>query len=146
MKIAPVIWFALAVVLMGLGHVLCPVAIWINGPWRWLGLLPIAVGLVLPLYHALVFVRAGTSFKPFTEPDRLVTSHMYRFSRNPMYLGLGLMLGGLAIILGSVTPLVVVVLFLLAIDRLVIPHEQRMLEARFGQAYRDYRQRVRRWV
>lgn len=146
MKIAPAIWFALAVLVMGLAHAWVPLAVWITGPWRWCGLGLMAIGLVMPLYHALVFTRAGTSFRPFTRPNCLVTSHLYRVTRNPMYLGLALMLVGLAITLGSFSPLIVVILFVVAIDRLVIPHEQRMLEKRFGRAYRDYRQRVRRWL
>ena len=82
--------------------------------------------------------------KPFEESRQLIETGPFRFSRNPMYLGLLLILAGTFILLGSLGPMVVLVFVWLIMSQFVAL-EERALEARFGDACRRYKSRVRRW-
>jgi protein-S-isoprenylcysteine O-methyltransferase Ste14 len=93
------------------------------------------------------FVRAGTPVRPFTQqPAALVTGGMFRLSRNPMYLGLVLALAGAALSLVSPLALLAAPVYGWWVQRRFIEREERLLEERFGNAYRAYCLRVRRWV
>jgi protein-S-isoprenylcysteine O-methyltransferase Ste14 len=92
------------------------------------------------------FDRRGTPVHPFHQPTALVTDGAYRFTRNPMYLGLVAALLGTAVWLGSLTPFVVVPSFMVVMQELFIKHEERRLTEVFGQAYVEFRKRVRRWI
>lgn len=94
----------------------------------------------------LWFRRAGTSPIPFKPSTELVTDGPYRISRNPMYLGQALLHSGLALAFAVIWALILLPLAILAVDRHAIAREEPYLERRFGEAYRDYRGRVRRWV
>ena len=142
----PPFWFLLAVGAMAALHLAAPVARLIPSPWNWLGLLPLGGGMVLTLTAAGLFKRRGTGIKPFSPVTTLVTTGPYRFTRNPMYLGLVLMLIGLALTLGTLSPWLIVPLFAWWIDRRFIRHEEAMLEERFGAEYEQLRHRVRRWL
>jgi protein-S-isoprenylcysteine O-methyltransferase Ste14 len=142
----PPFWFALAVAAMVALHLALPLARLIPPPWKWVGVLPLLAGLSLTLAAARIFRLRGTGIKPFSPATTLVTSGPYRFTRNPMYLGLVLMLIGLATLLGSLTPWLVIPPFAWWIDRRFIRHEEAMLETHFGQAFADLRRRVRRWL
>jgi protein-S-isoprenylcysteine O-methyltransferase Ste14 len=105
-----------------------------------------AVALVATARAALA--AAGTTFTP-TAPDRsshLVTSGVYRFTRNPMYLGMLLALLAIAAVLANPFCLVLSALFVAYMNRLQITPEERILGARFGPAYEAYASRVRRWL
>jgi protein-S-isoprenylcysteine O-methyltransferase Ste14 len=111
-----------------------------------LALLGAGTGLVIAARVDLA--RAGTTFNP-TAPDRtsdLVTSGVYRFTRNPMYLGMLFALLALAAWLSSAYTLVLPAVFVVYLDRLQIEPEERVLRARFGPAYNAYVARVRRWI
>jgi protein-S-isoprenylcysteine O-methyltransferase Ste14 len=125
---------------------LFPVRRIIPFPWDLLGLIPLALGAVLNLSADNAFRRAKTTVKPFEESAALVTDGVYRISRHPMYLGFVLILLGVAILLGSLTPFLIVPIFAIVIDRRFIVVEERMLAEKFGQAWLDYKARVRRWV
>lgn len=92
------------------------------------------------------FRRAGTSMIPFNPTTALVTSGAYRFSRNPMYLGMAAFYVGIAVAAGLIWALFLLPLVILAIDRLVIAREEPYLQRKFGEAYTDYRSRVGRWI
>jgi protein-S-isoprenylcysteine O-methyltransferase Ste14 len=93
-----------------------------------------------------LFRRAGENPEPWTGTATLVTAGIYRFTRNPMYLGMALAQLGLAFLLGSIGALLTLPLAALAIDRFVIPAEEAYLHRTLGQAYDAYRLRVRRWL
>ncbi len=94
------------------------------------------------------FVRAGTTMDPRKPADAasLVTGGLYQFSRNPMYFGLALILSSLMLWLGSAWGLLALALFVACIGKLQILPEERVLEEKFGDDYRAYRSRVRRWL
>jgi protein-S-isoprenylcysteine O-methyltransferase Ste14 len=94
----------------------------------------------------LSFNRAGTSLVPIRPSAALVTTGPYRFTRNPMYLGMAFLYLAFALGLGFVWPLIVLPLVLVAVDRLLIAREEAYLVRRFGQSYRDYLKATRRWL
>jgi protein-S-isoprenylcysteine O-methyltransferase Ste14 len=94
----------------------------------------------------LSFRRAGTSMVPFNPSTALVTSGPSRLTRNPMYLGMAFLYIGLALALGVIWALIFLPLVIAAVDRLVIVREEAYLVRKFGQPYRDYMARVRRWL
>jgi len=92
--------------------------------------------------------RANTAWGPMS-PERttsLVTSGVYGFSRNPMYLGMLLLLIGWAVLLATPAALAMAVVFVLYLDRFQIGPEERVLTRVLGQEYLDYMARVRRWL
>ncbi len=96
---------------------------------------------------AMVFFRrAGTSMVPMNPTTALVTSGPYRFTRNPMYVGMAFLYVALAFAFGVIWALVFLPIVIVVIDRFVIAREEPYLERKFGQAYRDYKARVRRWL
>lgn len=106
----------------------------------------ILVGLLLLVVANGLFTRAGTDVIPFRNVSTLVTHGVYRYSRNPMYLGMVLVLAGCAVTVGALTALAVPVLFVLIIDRRFIRAEEQMLSELFPEEYAAYCARVRRWV
>ena len=125
---------------------LCPGGQIIKLPWALLGLLPAALGLALSIVADQAFKKHETTVKPFQESTALVTGGAYAISRHPMYLGFTLMLLGLAIFMGELTPFLVVPLFVVLMELVFIRVEERMMEAQFGQSWRDYKRKVRRWI
>ena len=94
----------------------------------------------------MLFVKAGTTVKPFHESSELVVMGPFGVTRNPMYLSMTVFLLGLAILLGSLTPFFVLPFFVWIINTRFIRVEESMLEQRFGDSYRAYKARVRRWI
>ncbi len=110
------------------------------------GWLLVAAGVSLSLAAVSAFRRLGTSPNPTRPTTALAWTGPYRFTRNPMYVGLALMSAGVAGIANALWPLVLLPLVLAGVRRLVIDREERYLDAKFGEDYRRYRQRVRRWL
>jgi protein-S-isoprenylcysteine O-methyltransferase Ste14 len=115
-------------------------------PWNCAGLAPLAIGVWLLLAGSGRFRRIGTNIKTFNEPGVLVTDGLFRFSRNPMYLGFVLALLGAAMLLGTASPFVMPILFALIADLWYIRFEERALRRKFGEAYEAYARRTRRWI
>lgn len=106
------------------------------------------LGLLLDALCVAAFFRAKTTVSPL-KPERtqkLVVEGFYRFSRNPMYLGMLIILVGAFISLGEGVNFVFVALFVLLLNELQIKPEERVLEEKFGNDYRIYKKRVRRWI
>ena len=112
----------------------------------WLGGALVVVGLALAVAAAVEFRRARTTLIPHEEPSAIVTSGVYRFSRNPIYLGDALILAGLGLRWDSVLALGLVPVFVAVITaRFILPEEGR-LGARFGAEFDAWAGRVRRWL
>lgn len=103
-------------------------------------------GLALIVWGAVVQRRAGTNIEPWKPTTQIVVSGPYRLTRNPMYLGMAVSNIGLAVAAGSIAALGTLLVCKMMIDRLVIDREEAYLEATFGDAYRAYKSRVRRWL
>jgi protein-S-isoprenylcysteine O-methyltransferase Ste14 len=117
-----------------------------NLAMRLVGVSLLLVGLLVNVLLDARFKRAGTTIKPFAEPSAFFIEGLYRYSRNPMYLAMGLALVGVVLILGALSPWLAVAAFLIVMDRHFIPAEEARLAARFGEDYARYRARVRRWI
>lgn len=139
--------FFLVALLLSLGlHYGIPVATVIAPPWSYFGIVLLVAGFTIAIVCAGAFARAKTAIRPFQESSVLVTSGFYRYTRNPMYLGMLLVLLGVDVFLGSISPFLVPPLFVWLIQQRFIRREEAMLEERFGDEYRGFRQRVRRWL
>ena len=106
------------------------------------------IGALFGAAGVFSFIRARTTVDPH-KPEKassLVTSGIYRITRNPMYVGLGIILGAWAIRLGSLLSMAGVVLFVLYITRFQIIPEERVMKEKFGEEFEEYRSKVRRWL
>ena len=113
---------------------------------QFIGLLFVAAGVGVMCFAAAIFTARDTTKNPQGDPTAFVVLSPYTWTRNPMYLGLATTLFGLAIFFGSIVMLLAPVVFFAVIDRMVIPREEETMERLFGQDYRDYMYRVRRWI
>lgn len=113
---------------------------------RPLGWLLVALGLALFFWALVTFRRHRTTVNPYKAAASLCTEGPFRFSRNPIYVGDWFILAGVSLLLATGWPLVFAPLIWAMLRYGVIRHEEAHLEARFGDAYRDYRSRVRRWL
>jgi len=103
-------------------------------------------GIALVAWSIVTLRRAGTTVQPHEAADRLVTDGPFRWRRNPIYIGDLLILLGLAELTHNIWFVILTPVLALALYWLAILPEERHLEARFGQAYRDYKERTRRWL
>ena len=142
----PPMYLGIAVLLMIGLHKVAPGKQIIPWPVRYLGIVPFAVGLWLVLWVNAIFRRVGTTIKPFEDSSALVTQGPFRVSRNPIYLGMSIALFGVAVLLGSLTPFLVVPLFAALIDARFVRAEEGILTKTFGRQFEDYMRRVRRWL
>lgn len=143
-SLPPVFYFATLAGMLIL-HFACPIAQWNLGMSRFVGLPFAVLGIVFVVTSVRQF-RSVTTLMPFEQPSALVTGGFFRVSRNPMYTGLLLSIVGAVIMLGSVTPALAIPCFVAVMQKRFIAHEERVLERSFGETYRAYRKRVRRWL
>ena len=111
-----------------------------------IGIAVFAVGSVIAGWGWSLFRRAHTTTTPGEASTTFVTSGPYRFSRNPMYVGLAIAYLGEAAILNQIWPVALWPLVIAYVNWVVIPVEERRLEDVFGAEYRRYRAAVRRWL
>ena len=141
----PTVLMAAALLMLGL-HFLSPVTQIVTGLWRLMGLLPLGLGLAINVVADKQFHQVDTTVRPFEQSNRLVMDGLYRFSRNPMYLGMVVVLVGVALLLGSLTPFGVIPAFIGWIQIQFIRHEEQKLSTQFGQDWLEYKARVHRWI
>lgn len=145
-RLLPPVYLLLAILWMLGLHFGLPLTRWIPWPWNLTGILPIVAGLTIVVIADQQFRRHGTTIKPFQPSSALVTDGVFRYSRHPMYLGLVVVLVGLGIGLASVTPLLVIPVFGWWMAVRFIRAEEASLVEQFGEAYLEYKRRVRRWL
>lgn len=105
-----------------------------------------AAGLAVDISATQRFMKAKTGIPPWTPATTIVSAGPYRFSRNPMYVGMALLYLGITIAAGIWWALAFGPVVLIAIDRLVIQREEAYLTAKFGDGYTSYKATVRRWL
>lgn len=113
---------------------------------RYIGLALTFVGFLLGIGAFLEFRKARTSLNPHGSARQLVTSGIYRFTRNPIYLGFLLMVVGIPLNSGLYWGIVLAPFYVYLMYRLIIQHEEAYLQRKFGKAYTGYTSRVRRWI
>jgi protein-S-isoprenylcysteine O-methyltransferase Ste14 len=145
-KALPPTYLLLALAVMAVLHLAFPVCRYGSFPLAFIGAAPLVLGVLLNVTADREFKRHETTVKPFQRSSALVTAFPFSVSRNPMYLGMALLLLGVALLLGTATALVPVVIFPFVVDRVFIRVEERMLAETFGREWEEYRARVRRWI
>jgi len=116
------------------------------GAWR-LGVLPMGVGVCIYLWCAADFVAAGRGTpNPADPPQLLVSRGLYRWTRNPMYVGVTLIVLGEGVVFDSLTLVLYAALLWCLFHLRVISYEERQLRRKFGASYEAYCQAVPRWI
>lgn len=113
---------------------------------RPLGWLLVGLGLALMVWTLVTFQRHRTTVNPYKAASSLCTGGPFRFSRNPIYVGDWFILAGVSLLLATWWPLLFAPLIWVMLRYGVIRHEEAHLEAKFGEPYRKYKTRVRRWL
>ncbi len=136
-----------ACVLLGLGlHGAYPIQL-VPDALRFLLALPFfAVGVGTVFSCATVFKKAKTEIKPWKTTSTIITTGVYGFSRNPIYCSFVLVGASVAFAVNSLWVVLSQVLLVVILNKLVIQKEERYLEQKFGDEYRAYKERVRRWI
>lgn len=127
-------------------HWLLPVARLVAWPWTLIGLVPLAMGLAVMIRGERQFKKTGTPVQPGSDPTTLVTSGVFSRTRNPMYLGIVLVLVGVAGLLGTLSPFVSPLVIGPVLSVRFIRREEASLRSTFGDAYDEYRDEVPRWL
>ncbi len=139
-------YFLLLLTLSVLFHFLLPIRVILQVPWTFFGIPVIGSGLVMAFWSRSLFIRNRTTLSPYESPGFLITTGPFRISRNPVYLAMAAILFGSAIVMGTLVTFIFPVLFIAIAGTLFIPDEEQELEKKFGEEYREYRGRVRRWI
>lgn len=113
---------------------------------QWAGVAVALIGLALIGVTLALFRRYRTRPEPWEPASALIAAGPYRFSRNPMYLGMAIAAAGIALFFESIAALALLAGVVLVIDRWVIAREEAYLARRFGDEFEGYRKRVRRWI
>lgn len=130
--------------------------IWYDSPWfsghlasreaMVLGGLVTVLGLLLIVISVTHHKNAGSNVEPWKPTTAIISTGVYRFSRNPIYLGMALTHGGIALCGGSMAAGLTLALSILVIRTYVITREENYLTAKFGETYNSYKKKVRRWI
>ena len=144
--IYPPVWLAFGLVTVFLLNEYLPGTRFTSLASQAVGGVFIVLGLLLLVISNGAFVRAGTDAIPFRNVTALVTTGVYRYTRNPMYLGMTAVLLGCAVTVGSSLALLVPVVFAIIVEWRFIRPEEDMLRGLFPQEFPAYCARVRRWL
>lgn len=142
----PPLYLFTSLAIMVLLHFFVPVYPVTPYPLNAIGLIPLAMGIALNLAADNALKKHGTTVRPFEESTTLITTGVYKYSRNPMYLGMVLIIIGVALLMGSLSPYIIVPGFIAIIERVFISGEEAMLQQKFGHDWTAYREKVRRWL
>jgi protein-S-isoprenylcysteine O-methyltransferase Ste14 len=141
----PPLWFLLGIILTGTAYFALPSLNVIPLGFNFTGIVLIVPGILLNLAAAEAFRKKATPHD-FHKPQKIVDEGVMELSRNPMYLGMILILLGVAVCFGNIAGFVVPVLFFFGAEFFFIPSEDKMMKNIFGQAWIDYKGRVRKWL
>ena len=145
-KLMPPTYLLIAVILCVTLHFILPIKIIIPATWNLVGLIPVILGIWINLAADRELKLAETTVKPFAESYALVQVGVYRFSRNPMYLGFIAILLGISILLRTLSPFIVVIAYAILIDTTFIRYEEHKLARLFSDEWDQYRSKVRKWI
>jgi protein-S-isoprenylcysteine O-methyltransferase Ste14 len=129
-----------------LSHLFFPIARVVFFPYTLSGIVLIVSGILLTIWTNYNLLKKGTAIMPYEMPRHLITSGPYRFSRNPLYLGMAAALFGAAVFLGSLAPFIFPAIFMIVIEKSFISAEEKNLAKEFGSRYGEYKKSVRRWI
>lgn len=139
-------YFITSLVMSIIFHSILPIVKIILYPYSLIGILLIITGISLVFVTNSILLKKRTSIKPFETPSVLITYGPFKFSRNPIYLGMAIVLFGVETLLGSLSSFIFPILFVIIINRSFIPMEENNLEKLFGEKYLVYKTKVKRWI
>ena len=147
LKIPPPVYMLIFAALMWQLSLSLPLYCWPFNS-QTIGIIIMLLGGVIDFSSLIGFIISKTSINPMKPENTqtIVSSGMYKFSRNPMYLGLLLLLTGWSLYLGTLAAVLLLPLFVLTLTIMQIEPEEKILEEKFGQQYLDYKNKVRRWL
>lgn len=141
----PVVTLLFIVIAYFLGR-FAPVTLIAPQSLRTAGFVLTFIGFLLGIGAFIEFRKARTTLDPHGSVKQIVTTGVYRITRNPIYLGFLLMVIGLPLNSGLYWGLIISPLFIISMNRLVIEREEAYLEGKFKEVYSGYRAKVRRWI
>lgn len=145
-KIKPDNYFIIAIIGAVLFNFILPVKRIIPDPYTYIGVIIAMIGYLLSRKANALLIQNRTSLLPFGTPTTFILTGPFKYSRNPIYLGMVLILLGLACFLGSLPPFIFPLFFAIVIHFYIIPDEEKLLEDIFGEEYLNYKAKVRRWL
>ena len=117
----------------------------VYGKFKYIGLIIFLAGLSITFYSFYLFKKNKTPIIPGTKPTFVVQSGPYKFTRNPMYIGVTFALLGISIYIGNLLSLISPLIFFILMNLIYIPFEEKLMENIFGKQYLGYKKKVRRW-
>lgn len=144
--VIPPVLFVLCTLLIVASKFLSPGHVVLSPPFSYMGFILIIMGLVVAIRIKKLFDKVDTEIHTFKIPRQLVKDGLFRFSRNPIYLGFTTSLVGIWLLIGNFIGLTGVIVFFLISNFWYIPYEEKAMEKEFGDEYRLYKSKVRRWI
>ncbi|MGI9438469.1 MAG: methyltransferase family protein [Parvibaculales bacterium] len=146
MKIYPPLMVLGGIITQLLIGYVAPVRPILDALWQYIGLGLMVLGFAIILLAARGFRKNETTIIPDGQPSALMENGLFAYSRNPIYVAMAVLLTGSGLAVGHIWALAIVPIFVLLVQRIWIVKEEENLEAEFGQIYRNYKMRVRRWL
>ena len=145
-KLLPPHLFLICCAAMIICTFLFPLGAYLSAPWNKLGFIFLFSGLAMIRNIQALFKKEQTEVNTFKTPQKLVTTGLFRYSRNPIYFGFCIALFGVAILLGNYIAFDGFLAFIIAVNLWYIPFEEAEMEKQFGQDYLNYKKKVGRWL
>ncbi|NMH87358.1 methyltransferase family protein [Flavivirga algicola] len=145
-KVIPPVLFILCVLLIVGLNFLLPEQTILKPPFSYVGIILIIAGLAIMSQIKKLFDKVNTEIHTFKKPRQLVKKGLFKFSRNPIYLGFTISLIGVWVLTGNLIGLIGILIFFLISNFWYIPYEERSMEKEFGYEYKLYKSKVRRWI
>lgn len=146
MKLYPPLMVLLGLIIQGTIAFLAPIEPLLAPIWQYIGIGLMLLAFATVLYLARGFSKNDTTILPDGAPSQLMEGGLFALSRNPIYVAMALLLTGSGLAFGHLFCLLVVPVFIVLVQQIWIIKEEENLEAAFGQHYRNYKMRVRRWL
>ena len=146
MKIYPPLMVLAGIITQLLLGYIAPVQPILSETWQYIGIALMVLGFATILLVARSFRKHETTIIPDGQPSALMEGGLFAHSRNPIYIAMAVLLIGSGLAIGHIWALIVVPLFVLLVQQIWIVKEEENLETEFGQIYRNYKMRVRRWL
>jgi len=138
-------YFYISTFLIILSRFIFPEFNLIKSPHNFLGILPIILGFYLIMESYFLFKKHKTP-ENFSESKALVIEGIYKFSRNPMYLGAIIFLIGLSVLIQNILSFAIAAIFFFIIDKMFIPFEEEKMQKTFKKGYADYKKKTKKWI
>lgn len=146
MKIYPPLLVLTGIIMQVLIAYLAPVRPLLAESWQYVGIGLMVLGFATIVFMARSFRKSETTIIPDGQPSRLMETGLFAYSRNPIYVAMAVLLTGSGLASGQLWALAIVPVFIVLVQQMWIVKEEENLEAAFGQIYRNYKMRVRRWL